>query len=190
MGCSYMTGSMSGSWVVLRKSAYMFIYQNQMRNLVQKKILQGTPQQLDYHTRWDVMNWKLGPRPKITIDEKRPFYTKMPWKRRPKRRSEPESLKHTLFWDLWTRVYLKISQVPPCPFCKFPVYRSVYTKGSTINDLGGGENREKKISKALLRGKKIQEAFAEKFLKRPSRGKKNSRPIFSPPPPRSLMVDP
>ena len=62
MDCSSMAGSTSGPWAILRKdlelltrdaahngwTAHMFLYQNQMRNLGLKKILQGTPQQLDH----------------------------------------------------------------------------------------------------------------------------------------------
>ena len=37
-------------------------------------------------------------------------------------------------------------------------------KGSTNNDLGGGENREKKISRALLQEKKFKKASARKKI--------------------------
>ena len=69
-----------------------------------------------------------------------------------------------------------------------------HTKGPTINDLGGRRNQEKKISKALLQEKKISRGLpgkkinfkrprrGKKMFKKASAGKKNSCPIFSPPP--------
>ena len=36
-------------------------------------------------------------------------------------------------------------------------------KGLTINDLGGGENQEKKISKALLQEKKFNRPSCKKY---------------------------
>ena len=41
--CPLARGATYDGW-----TAHMFLYQDQMRNLGQKEIIQGTPQQLDY----------------------------------------------------------------------------------------------------------------------------------------------
>ncbi len=64
------------------------------------------------------------------------------------------------------------------------------TKGSTINDRGGRENREKFFFECPSPGKKIQEAFLEKFFKKASARKKKYASDILSAPPRSLMVEP